>query len=302
MQGLKYICGNIFELLYYMNNRVLYLTLFVMFILNACSSSKVKEDKFGNIKYFDVPYGDKKEQRMDIFLPKEQKYNAFVILMHGGGWVIGEKWHLRSVQEFLYKNGVPSANIEYRLVKDSITYRDQMDDLGLATEFVIDSLDDKDQIILLGESSGGHISMLYGYNNPDKVDKIITFAGPADLYSEKYRASKVYKTYTENVFAKIVGKSGQPFDSIIPELKKASPITQVSNVPTLTFQGTWDVLVNKNQSLALDSVLSEKGIPHELVLIKGANHTPRFMPWWRNKLINPKILEFIQKKPDEIGK
>ncbi|MXV39252.1 alpha/beta hydrolase fold domain-containing protein [Flavobacteriaceae bacterium Ap0902] len=274
-----------------------------MISINACSTYKTKIDRHGNKKIYNVAYGNLKPQKMDVFIPKHFNDSSFVILVHGGAWTIGSKSHLRGVQKFLLKNNIASANIDYRLVDGkNITYKEQIEDLNQATHFILDSLENKPQLILLGESSGGHISMLYGYNNPHIVDKIITFAGPADLYSERYRKTKFYKSYTEPTFKKIVGEKNQPFDKAITKLKEASPITQVSNVPTLTFQGTWDMLVNKEQSLALDSVLTEKNIPHELVLIKNANHTPRFMPWWRNQVINPKILEFIHKHPDEIGK
>ncbi|MGI9526627.1 MAG: alpha/beta hydrolase [Weeksellaceae bacterium] len=273
-----------------------------MIVFNACATHRVKVDKYGNQKHYNVSYGELKDHKMDVFIPKNPQDTSFVILVHGGGWTIGSKSHVRSVQKFLLHSGIPSANIDYRLVKGDITYKEQIEDLNQATHFILDSLENKPQLILLGESSGGHISMLYGYNNPDIVDKIITFAGPADLYSERYQKTKLYKSYTEPTFKKIVGEKDKPFESIIPKLKEASPISQVSNVPTLTFQGTLDILVNKEQSLALDSVLTEKGVPHELVLIKNANHTPRFMPWWRNKVINPKILEFIKKQPEEIGK
>lgn len=267
----------------------------LVLVFSSCKSYHFKTDKYGNKRYYNIRYGKHKAHKMDVFVPRKKKDSTFVIIVHGGAWKMGDKRHIRSVQRFLLKNGIPSANINYRLVKDSITYQHQVEDIGTAAHYILDSLPYKPQLVLLGESSGGHISMLYGYNNPAIIDKIITFAGPADFYSKRYHKTNFYKWYTQRTFANIVGKRNQPLSAIHEELKKASPISQVSNVPTLTFQGTNDVLVNKNQSLALDSVLTRKNIPHELVLIKGANHTPRFMPWWRNKIIYPKILSFLEK-------
>ncbi|PVX52295.1 acetyl esterase/lipase [Balneicella halophila] len=265
------------------------------FILSSCSSYRVKTDSQENKKIFNISYGDDKQQKMDVFIPKDTRDAAFVIIVHGGGWSIGKKWHIRSIQKFFLKNGIPSANIDYRLVKKGTTYKDQVEDLAKATRYVMENFHKDEDIIVLGESSGGHISMMYGYNNPNIVDKIITFAGPADLYSENYENTRLYKKYTEGVFKKIVGKKGESFEDAKEELKEASPISQVSHVPTLTFQGTLDVLVNKHQSITLDSVLTAKDIPHELVLIKGAGHVPRFEFWWRKNIIQPKLLEFIRK-------
>ena len=61
------------------------------------------------------------------------------------------------------------------------------------------------------------------------------------------------------------------------------------------FQGDRDILVNKKQGLALDSVLTEKEIPHQLILMKNTGHIPRFFS--KKKRVNvifPNILEWVK--------
>ena len=91
---------------------------------------------------------------------------------------------------------------------------------------------------------------------------------------------------------------GSKFDrkNLSDEFQKASPIANVSNVPTLLFQGNQDFLVNQRQGLALDSVLTAMKVPHKLVFMKNTGHTPRFFSKTkRDSIIYPNILEWIKK-------
>ena len=133
--------------------------------------------------------------------------------------------------------------------------------------------------------------MLYGYQDPNKVEKIISLSGPTDFYSEKYLNSKYYKN-SYKTFQKVVGEKYDGSD--LAAFKKASPIYVAANVPTLHFQGTNDFLVNKEQGLALDSVLTEKKIPHQFVYMQNTGHAPRFLKKKRENLVYPNILKFIK--------
>src|SRR5690606_10950407 len=110
-----------------------------------------------------------------------------------------------------------------------------------------------------------------------------------------YTDKKFYHWYSKSAFSRAVGDKYKWNEPIPDSFVEASPINQVSEVPTLLIQGTWDILVNKNQALVLDSILTRKSIPHKLIMIKGANHTPRFMPWWQ-KRIYAEVVDFIKDK------
>jgi acetyl esterase/lipase len=272
------------------------------FVLSSCNTRKFKvwvgtnnEQKIYNLKY-----GEHQRQKMDVFLPSDYPENSPVVLiLHGGAWTLGKKEHMIQIQKMLFKNNIPSINMNYRLVSKSkkITYREQLEDIGLViTKF--NSLAQKAELqpnnyILLGESAGGHLALLYGYQNPDQIKKIISLSGPTDFYSQEYLHS-FYSKYSSPTIQKMVGTKFHR-ENLSEEFKKASPIANISNVPTLLFQGNQDFLVNQKQGFALDSALTAQNIPHKFVFMKNAGHAPRFFSKTkRDSIIYPNILEWIR--------
>lgn len=267
-------------------------------VLTSCSSKYRVKVGQNEKKIYNLKYGDARQQTIDVFIPESfDKEIPTVIIVHGGAWKMGRKEHMKMIQKFLHKNSIPTANINYRLVNKKTTYRQQLEDIGLAVEKINALAKEEgfkeDNYIILGESSGGHISMLYGYNNSQHIKKIISLSGPTDFYTENYTSS-FYSKYSSPTIQDVVGEK---FDrkNLSVEFKKASPIANVSNVPTLMFQGDRDILVNKKQGLVLDSVLTEKGIPHQLIFMKNTGHIPRFFSKKkRANIIFPNILEWVK--------
>jgi acetyl esterase/lipase len=269
------------------------------FALNSCNS------KFrvwvGNDaqKVYNLKYGEDKRQKMDVFLPADYARDSPVVLIiHGGAWKYGRKEHMIKIQKMLFDNNIPSVNINYRLVKKGITYREQLEDIDLSIQ-KFNSLSEKsellpDNYILLGESAGGHLALLYGYKNPQRIKKIISLSGPTDFHSEEYLKS-FYSKYTSGTVQKMVGIK---FDrkNLSEEFQKASPVAHITNVPTLLFQGNKDFLVNQKQGLALDSALTAMNVPHKLIFMENTGHAPRFFSKTkRDSIIYPNILEWIKK-------
>lgn len=271
-------------------------------VLNSCNTRKFKvwvgtdnEQKIYNLKY-----GEHKRQKMDVFLPSGYPVNSpVVLLIHGGGWTMGKKEHMIQIQKMLFKNNIPSINMNYRLVSRTkkVTYREQLEDIDSALA-KFNSLAEKaellqDNYVLLGESAGGHLALLYGYSHPQRVKKIISLSGPTDFYSPEYLNS-FYSKYSSPTIQKVVGAK---FDrkNLSEEFRKASPIANVSNVPTLLFQGNQDFLVNQKQGLALDSALTAQNIAHKFIYMEKTGHVPRFFnKLKRDSIIYPNILEWIR--------
>ncbi|KAA0126122.1 alpha/beta hydrolase [Chryseobacterium sp. SN22] len=271
-------------------------------VLNSCNTRKFKvwvgtdnEQKIYNLKY-----GEHKRQKMDVFLPSGYPVNSpVVLLIHGGGWTMGKKEHMIQIQKMLFKNNIPSINMNYRLVSRTkkITYHEQLEDIDSALA-KFNSLAEKaellpDNYILLGESAGGHLALLYGYSHPQRVKKIISLSGPTDFYSPEYLNS-FYSKYSSPTIQKVVGAK---FDrkNLSEEFRKVSPIANVSNVPTLLFQGNQDFLVNQKQGLALDSALTAQNIAHKFIYMEKTGHVPRFFnKLKRDSIIYPNILEWIR--------
>lgn len=267
------------------------------FLAVSCSSAYRAVDKGTSKKIYNLQYGNHKRHVMDVFLPEKSAGRPLVMIVHGGAWMYGRKEHMWNVRNYLYNNNVPTASINYRLVKKGVTYRQQLEDIGKAVQFAKSHSTEwkvnADQLILLGESAGGHLVLLYGYTHPDEIYKIVSLSGPTDFYSETYLKNRYYGR-SHGTFQKVVG-TRYGADGAEEQFKAASPLANVADVPTLMFQGNKDFLVNQSQGKALDSVLTSKGYRHEFVYMDGAGHVPRiFKPKMRDALVFPKILEFVK--------
>lgn len=272
------------------------------FLLQSCNTKfRVWVGPGGQQKIYNLKYGEHKRQKMDVFLPKDYSEDSPVVLIvHGGAWTLGKKEHMIQIQKMLFENKIPSINMNYRLVskKKNITYKQQLEDIALVIER-FNSLAEKAELqhnnyVLLGESAGGHLALLYGYQHPDQIKKIISLSGPTDFYSSEYLNS-FYSKYTSPTFQKVVGAK---FDrkNISEAFKEASPIANITNVPTLLFQGNNDFLVNHHQGQAMDSALTHMNVPHRFIFMEKTGHVPRFFSKTkRDSIIYPNILEWIKK-------
>ncbi|MCD1118083.1 alpha/beta hydrolase [Chryseobacterium turcicum] len=267
-------------------------------VLNSCNSKfRVWVGKDSQ-KIYNLKYGEHKRQKMDVFLPAEYPQDSPVILIvHGGAWKYGRKEHMIQIQKMLFENNIPSINMNYRLVSKHFTYKNQLEDIDSVIE-KFNALSKNAELqpnnyILLGESAGGHLALLYGYQNPDKIKKVISLSGPTDFYSPNYLNS-FYSKYTSGTIQKVVGTKFNR-KNLSEDFQKASPIANVTNVPTLLFQGNQDFLVNQKQGLALDSALTKMNVPHKLVFMDKTGHAPRFFnKKKRDSIIYPNILEWIK--------
>jgi acetyl esterase/lipase len=240
-------------------------------------------------------YGPDDQQTMDVFIPREISQNKpFAIIVHGGAWSVGNKRNIRMTQRYLYKKGIPSVNINYRLVSDENHLDEQLEDINL----VVKSLDRElpkygikpEKYTLIGESSGAHIALLYGYAHAKKIKDIIAFFPPTDFTVKDQ--NKAIAQLSLPIMKKLLGYGSK--EEVEKALIKASPIHNVTNVPTLIFQGTWDFIVNKKQAISLDSALAAKKVKHKLVLVKNGTHFMRLNPNTRRHTLYPEMVKWIE--------
>ena len=273
---------------------------FPLLLLSCNTKHRIWVGKGMEQKIFNLKYSEHRKQNMDIFLPAYYTPDTpVVLLIHGGFWKFGRKQKMIQIQNFLHRHRIPTVNINYRLVskKQKISYREQLEDIALSIE-KFNSLSGNaglmsNHYILLGESSGAHLALLYGYRNPNQVKKIISLSGPSDFYTSSFLNS-VYSRYTSPTIEDVVGEKFNR-KKLSEKFKEASPISQIAPVPTLIFQGDRDVLVHKNQGIALDSVLNAMEVPHRFIFMKKTGHTPRlYSKKKRDSLILPAILDWIQ--------
>lgn len=267
------------------------------FLLNSCNTAYKTVENNQSKKIYNLKYGEHERNVADVFLPNTSSTKKpMIVLVHGGGWKVGNKRHFRKFQNYFLEKEFPVSTINYRFVDKNTTYKDELEDIKNVIKTLNENAEkfkiSTNNFVLIGESAGAHLSLLYAYQNPEIVKKVVSISGPTDFYSENYRNS-FYHTYSKGIFQKVVGEKYKNSKDL-QAFKEASPIYKVSNVPTLLFHGNWDHLVSLRQAKDLDSVLTEKNIPHRFIFIKNGIHASNHLKKSRENIILPEILKFIK--------
>lgn len=242
----------------------------------------------------DVSYGKHSEEKLDLYIPKDQKQNHNVfIIIHGGGWRGGKKSDLTFFTRTLMEKfpNTVFANMEYRLASlERFALPNQTDDIQDAMVFLEKKLQYKPNFILLGNSAGGHLSMLYAYqfNKNQTIKAVVNIVGPADL------SDKSFTTYTDYSFVENHLIDPKTINNHLPKEKFVSPVYWVNRTssPTLSFYGTQDHIVPISQQKILDSTLSQHKVYHQSFEFNGDH-----MGWMKepnDQFLIQKIVDFMK--------
>ncbi|WP_347217085.1 alpha/beta hydrolase [Chryseobacterium sp.] len=279
-----------------MKKSVIFIAFLFFIFFTTCKESKIN---IGNNISFNkeknIQYGNNSEQVMDLYIPDTGfagEREVFIII-HGGGWRGGDKsqltfFTLSMMQRFPDHIFV---NMNYRLAS-SMRYGipNQIDDIKNVAAFLKERLRYSPKLILLGNSAGGHLSMLYGYHfNTDKnVKAVINIVGPADLSDVGFKNYEEY-SFVEKylVDPKILpkGTSAVDFASPVHWINTTSP-------PTLSYYGKTDRVVPLSQNKILDSVLTKNNIIHESYEFNGGHLDWDKQP--NNTFLIDKIEKFLK--------
>jgi acetyl esterase/lipase len=212
-----------------------------------------------------------------------------VLLIHGGGWVEGDKSSQRDLAEGLTRSGFVAIAVGYRLAKDDASrYPAQVDDVRRAVRWVRAHASeigvDPDRLGAFGHSAGGHLAAilgttdLRGSGDPDlknyssRVRCVVDCSGPTDFTDEASPAvGPVIAWMVPNLFGKTRLEAPDAY-------RDASPVRHVdaNSAPTLIIHGTNDDVVPIDQSRKLRDALSRAGVEVKLVEIEGEGHL--FLP------------------------
>jgi acetyl esterase/lipase len=116
---------------------------------------------------------------LDLFSPNRSgiRFKSAIIMIHGGGWVSGDKSHMVPMAVELVKRGYIAVAVEYWLSPEA-QYPAAIFDIKTAIRWVKEHADslqvDLDKIALLGCSSGGQLASLVGFSSGVKKLEGIT--------------------------------------------------------------------------------------------------------------------------------
>ncbi len=160
--------------------------------------------KFGDYKVFsDIAYGEKTEQKLDVYIPEIKNVKLpVVIFFYGGCWgacyTLPKEEYL-FVAETIVSHGYVTVIADYRLFPD-VRFAEIMGDAKRAVEWVKNNIvnykGDPDKLFLMGHSSGAHLGSMLVTNKSylaqstyQSVQGFIGLAGPYDFlpFTEPYQ-------------------------------------------------------------------------------------------------------------------
>lgn len=235
--------------------------------------SATKEQKIAN-----ATYGSHARNKMDVYLPEDRDNNTpFVLLIHGGSWVAGDKGDMAAIQDSLLVRGIASASINYRYASGTVHYEQQMEDVGMAISYCVSKADEwkirKDKYVVGGASAGAHMSMLYAhrFNTQYSIAAVVSAAGPTDITDVDWLNYTAIIGQLVNIQSMVGAQYyfGQALDA---RFAAASPIKEIKNIPTLMIHGDNDLVVAYNQSQKMVAAMNNAGYTNKLVTLTGAGH------------------------------
>ena len=108
---------------------------------------------------YDIRYGSKPKQTLDLHLPKDSSNPPLLIYIHGGYWrAIDKNDHSFIALPFI-KNGIAVANVNYDLCP-SVTLTEIVDEIIEAFHFVRNQVKEwkTNGVYLIGHSAGAHLA------------------------------------------------------------------------------------------------------------------------------------------------
>jgi len=232
----------------------------------------------------DIEYARVGETRLalDAGLPQTTGLSPAVIVVHGGGWVRGDRaLDVAPLLQPLSDAGFAWFSISYRLMNDVTQFGAGVEDVEAAIRYVkshgAEYRIDPNRLALVGESAGGHLAAMAALDEDPatRVKAVVALYAPTDLGAIARTSKQVPQWIRDNL-------QGTPFEAVIlARLKELSPIEHVRRdmPPFLLIHGTADTLVPFEQSRAMCARMKSAGASCELYPVEGAGHGVR---WWES--------------------
>lgn len=232
-----------------------------------------------------LPYGPLPGERLDLCQPFEAPPSSglpALILLHGGGWVLGNQLSMDSTCKYYATQGFVVAAINYRLAPQ-YTWPAQLNDAQLAVRwlrFHAHTLGlDTAKLCAYGSSAGAHLSIFLGELptiHPGDTAKLLTSESPqvscvVDQFGPTDLLTFLKTPYEQSITYALLGnhtpQNGQAL------YRDASPLFAVSahTAPLLIIQGTKDTIVLPEQSRTLQTQLMHAGVSVQYISFTGGH-------------------------------
>ena len=230
----------------------------------------------------------------DAFLPDSDEATAAVIIVHGGGWVRGDR-HTDVQPLFgpLAGAGIAWFSIDYRLATNVMDFGVAVADVQAAIHFIKARASEynvnPNRLAVIGESAGGQLAAMAILTGGSKAsaNAFVGLYTPSDLVSLMKEAHYLPADLRKFVI-------GTPWEKLVlSRVAKLSPLQNLAPCmpPTLLIHGTSDPLVPFSQSIALCDRINKSGGQCELYAVRNAGHGIR---WWDNQAYKAKLVDWLR--------
>lgn len=232
----------------------------------------------------DIPFAEVngKTLFLDAAIPEGSGPHPAVIIVHGGGWVRGNRQlDVAPLFQPLSDAGFAWFSIDYRLTQDISQFGSAVADIQSAIRFVkahaAEYRVDPENLALIGESAGGQLVAMAALDPAPgtQAQAVVTMYAPADLSELLQHSDYVPRQIRESF-------RGTPFEQFI--LARAAQMSPINHVkadapPFLLIHGTADRLIPFSQSRSMCDRLKAVGASCELFPVEGGQHGIR---WWES--------------------
>lgn len=258
--------------------------------------------------YTDVQYVEGNgPQMLDLYLPSqtERKLRPAILLIHGGGWAIGDKADARERQfaELMMDEGYVAASINYTMTayegevwkskRLKGAWPQNICDCKNALAWLVENADalgvDTNRLAVMGGSAGGHLALLTGLSNGSAEFGDGCFGGGTVRCSIDFYGIPDIRRWGGKAFI------DEP-EAEHPEIwAKASPVEHLTkdSPPILIVHGTEDPTVPIALSDEFAGILEATGVPFEYIKVEGAKHSFGLRPSQTD--VTPAVRRFLSK-------
>lgn len=207
--------------------------------------------------------------RFDLLKPVTDAPTPLVVFIKGGGFRNVHRARYLPALTALAQTGVAVASVEYRTSNEA-RFPAQVEDVRHAIRHLrahADELDvQPDAVAVWGNSAGATIATIVAAAPPDSEDGV---RAGVSWYGVHDPALTPAYEHPDSPIRAVLG----PGPSEGGRWFQPSDHIRADSAPTLLVHGTADQVVEVRQSLALAAELERQGVPHELLLVRGAGHS-----------------------------
>lgn len=232
------------------------------------------------LSLLDESYGENPQQVYDLYLPanRSSEKTKVILLVHGGGWVEGDKSSMTPFIELIKERHPKHAivNMNYVLAKIAPGVTPAFPNQFLDIDKVIEKLTADKEVLqifpefgMIGTSAGAHLSLMYDfvYDAEDRVKFVVDIVGPTD-FTDPFFSEDPNFSLALTLF---VDESKYPNGTNYAEATSPAFNVSAASSPVAMFYGGQDPLVPLTNGEILDAALTAMEIPHTFTIYEGGH-------------------------------